>query len=133
MPNKLLFGGWAQPVDAKTAAYSVKERDCGKLFTNRGAGASVTFTLPKITPGLKGFVVEFYVAADQQIVIASSPADTLGVHNDLTADTITIGGASGSRIGNSARVICDGTSYLVISNPSAASAATAVTAVTIAT
>jgi len=131
MPNKLLFGGWAAVVEAKTAAYTVKPRDCGKLFTNRGAGASVTFTLPKIdaVTGLKGVQFEFMTVAAQPIVIASDPADKLVVHADATADTITTAGTIGQHL----RVVSDGTGWLVISDPSAASAATAVTAVTLAT
>ena len=89
----------------------------------------VTFTLPKTSPELNGWSCEFFTAAAQAIVIASAPADTLTVHADLTADTVT----TAATIGQHFTVVCDGTSFLVISDPSAASAATAVTAVTIAT
>jgi hypothetical protein len=129
MPNKLLFGGWAQPVEAKTSAYAVKERDCGKLLTNRGAGASVTFTLPAPRSAITGFWVEFATVAAQPIVVAVSGNDKLIVHADATADTLT----TAATIGQHIKVICDGTGYIVVSNPSAASAATAVTAATIAT
>jgi hypothetical protein len=77
---------------------------------------------------LTGFYVDFYVVASQAIVIASNPVDTLAVHNDLAADTITTAATPGQNL----QVICDGTQWLVISNPSAATTATAVTAVTIA-
>lgn len=126
---KSLFGGWAKPVVAKTAAYTVQESDCGRVFTNRGAVGSVTFTLPKTSPELNGWSCEFFTAAAQAIVIATNPVDTLTVHADLTADTVT----TAATIGQHFTVICDGTSFLVVSDPSAASAATAVTAVTIAT
>lgn len=129
MPNKLLYGSWAQPVEAKTAAYSVKERDGGKLFTNRGASGSVTFTLPSVTSHLKGFWCEFATVAAQAIVISAGGGDKLVVHADATADTVT----TAATIGQHFKVICDGTGWIVVSNPSAASAATAVTAVTIAT
>lgn len=132
MPNKLRFGGWATVVEAKTAAYTVKPRDNGKLFTNRGATGSVTFTLPKLAAGsgnMAGVQFEFFTAAAQAIVIASDPSDSLTVHGDLAADTVT----TAATIGQHFRVVSDGTSWLVISDPSAASAATAVTAVTIAT
>jgi hypothetical protein len=78
---------------------------------------------------LNGWQCEFMTAAAQAIVIATNPADTLTVHGDATADSVT----TAATIGQHLRVICDGTSFLVISDPSAASAATAVTAVTIAT
>jgi hypothetical protein len=129
MPIKSVFGGWGRPVEAKTAAYTVTASDCGKIFTNRGAAGSVTFTLPVVSSELNGWWAEFYVVASQAIVLASNPVDTLGVHNDLAADTVTSAGTPGQHF----QVFCDGTQMLVVSNPSAASAATAVTAVTIAT
>lgn len=126
--NKILFGGWATPVEAKTANYTVKLRDCGKLLTNRGAGGTITFTLPVSAASLKGFSIEFYTVAAQAIVIASSPSDTLVVHADATADSVT----TAATIGQHFKVVFDGTGWLVISNPSAATTATAVTAVTLA-
>lgn len=129
MPIKSLFGGWARPVEAKTTAYTVSPFDIGKMFTNRGAGASVTFTLPPSAADLNGWWAEFATVAAFAIVIASNPADTLIVHADATADTVTSAGT----IGQHFSVFCDGTGMIVRSMPSAASAATAVTAVTIAT
>jgi hypothetical protein len=114
---------------AKTSAYTVVPADCGTFFTNRGASGSVTFTLPKSSAELAGWWCEFYTAAAQAIVLASTPVDTLIVHADLTADTVT----TAATIGQHFKVVCDGTGFIVISDPSAASAATAVTAVTIAT
>lgn len=122
-------GNWAQPVAAKTASYTVVAGDCGKLFTNRGAAGSVTFTLPTSATQLAGWWCEFATVAAQAIVLASAPADTLIVHADATADSVT----TAATIGQHFKVICDGTGMLVVSNPSAASAATAVTAVTLAT
>jgi hypothetical protein len=124
-----LFGGWAQPVEAKTASYTVVPTDIGKLFTNRGAAGSITFTLPLSSTELSGWWCEFATVAAQAIVIASNAVDTLIVHADATADTVT----TAATIGQHFKVICDGTGMLVISNPSAASAGTAVTAVTLAT
>ena len=126
---KSLFGGWAKPVVAKTSAYTVSEFDCGKIFTNRGAVGSVTFTLPKTSPELAGWWCEFFTVAAQAIVIATNPVDTLIVHADATADTVT----TAATIGQHFTVVCDGTGFMLISDPSAASAATAVTAITIAT
>jgi hypothetical protein len=126
---KALGGGWVYPVAAKTGNYTLVATDCGTLFTNRGAGGSVTFTLPVTSASLTGFWAEFATVAAQAIVVASNPTDNLIVHADATADTLTTAGTIGQHI----RVICDGTGWIVESNPSAASAATAVTAVTIAT
>lgn len=117
-----------QIVEAKTTAYTVTDNDYGKLFTNRGASGSVTFTLPTASTANAGCWVEFYTVAAQAIVI-SPPADTLVVHADATADTLTTAGTIGQHL----TVVSDGTGWLTISDPSAASAATAVTAVTLAT
>lgn len=129
--SKILGGGFVTEPVAKTAAYTLTARDNGKIFTNRGASGSVTFTLPKISANnrLKGFVAEFFTVAAQAIVIASDPADSLVVHADAAADSIT----TAATIGQHITVVADGTAWLVISDPSAASAATAVTAVTLAT
>lgn len=131
--SKILGGGFSIEPVAKTASYTLTARDNGKIFTNRGATGTITFTLPKITTGtgsgMKGFNARFFTVAAQAIVIASNPSDTLIVHADATADSVT----TAATIGQHFEVISDGTGWLVISDPSAASAATAVTAVTLAT
>ena len=117
-----------QIVEAKTSAYTVTDSDFGKLLTNRGASASVTFTLPTATAANSGCWVEFYTCAAQPIVLSPATADTLVVHADLTADTLT----TASTIGQHLTTVSDGTGWLVISDPSAATTATAVTAVVLA-
>jgi hypothetical protein len=116
-------------VNVTAASRTLLLTETGTTFTNRGAGAGTTYTLPPTAAQCKGAWFGFYTQAAQAITVASSPADTLTVHADLTADTI----ATGAVIGQHLLVWCDGTSWNVISDPSAASAATAVTAVTIAT
>jgi hypothetical protein len=125
MPIKNLFGGWARPVEAKTASYTVLASDCGKTFTNRGAAGGITFTLPISSAEMNGWWCEFHTCAAQVLTIASNPVDTLIVHADLTADTI----ASAATIGQHFMAKCDGTGMLIQSDPSAATTATAVTAV----
>ena len=129
MPIKSRFGHFVTPVVAKTASYTVLFSDGGTLFTNRGAAGTITFTLPLTSGAGNGYRVEFATVAAQAIVIASSPADTLIVHGDATADSVT----TAATIGQHFTAICDGTGWLVRSMPSAATTATAVTAVTIAT
>jgi hypothetical protein len=126
MPIKNVFGGWGVPVEAKTTAYTVTAADCGKHFSNRAAGGSVTFTLPTPSTEMNGWWCQFSTVAAQAIVL--SLASKLIVHANATASTVTTAGT----IGQNFRVICDGTGYIVQSMPSAASAATAVTALTIA-
>lgn len=115
MPNKLLFGGWAVVTEAKTADYTVKPRDCGKLFTNRGAAGTVIFTLPKIdaVSSMKGFNVEFFTVAAQILRVTSDPSDKLAVTANATADSV----ASAAVIGTHLRVVCDGTGWLVQADP----------------
>lgn len=114
-------------VIAKTGAYQIDPGDNNAIFTNRGAVAGVTFTLPPNAGLSAGWSCEFYTVAAQVLTVASSPTDTLVVHADAGADTI----ATAATIGQHLIVIFDGTGWLVISDPSAASAATAVTAVTL--
>lgn len=111
MPNKLLYGGWAVVPEAKTADYTIKPRDCGKLFTNRGAAGTVVFTLPKINSAntMKGFNVEFFTVAAQIVRVTSDPADSMVVTADAAADSV----ASIAAIGTHFRVVCDGTGWLV--------------------
>ena len=91
MPNVLKYGGWAVVTEAKTADYTIKPRDNGKLFTNRGAAGTVIFTLPKInsTNGLKGVAFEFFTVAAQILRVTSDPADSLVVTADAAADTVS--------------------------------------------
>ena len=129
MSIKSKFGHYPYDVEAKTGDYTVTARDFGKIFTNRGAVATVTFTLPLSGAAFKGAWVEFYTVAAQSIAVATNPADTLIVHADATADSVT----TAATIGQHIKCISDGTGWLLVSDPSAASTATAVTAVTIAT
>lgn len=112
---------------AKAADYQVEAGDNNTIFTNRGAGALVTFTLPSNVGLSPGWSCEFFTVVAFAIKVASSPTDTLIAHGDATFDTIQTAGTIGQHI----EVIFDGTGWLVISDPSAASAATAVTAVTL--
>jgi len=99
-------------ISAKTASYSVRPEDIGKIFTNRGAGGAVTFTLPTVSTIAAGWWCEFFVVADQNVVIASQgSSDNIVTFNDAGADSITISTA-GEIIGASVRVIWDGTSWL---------------------
>lgn len=129
MPIKSVAGGWARPVEAKTASYTVLPSDSGKMFTNRGASGSITLTLPTSGSYLNGWSIDVFVIASQTIVIATATADTLAAHNDLAYDSVTLPATPGQH----ARVFHDGTQFCVIPNPTAATTATAVTAWTLTT
>jgi hypothetical protein len=127
MPNKLLYGGWAVVPEAKTADYTIKPRDCGKIFTNRGATGTVIFTLPKAVANLKGFNVEFFTVAAQILRVSSNPADLMV--STALADASSV--ASIAAIGTHLRVICDGTGWLVEANPGTVSGGLSVQDVTV--
>ena len=113
MAVKTAFGAFTNPIEAKTSAYTVvAPTDCGKLFTNRGAVASVTFTLPDPT-GLTGFWCEFYAVANQNLIVDFGPADKGIAFNDVDADAIAFQTAS-EIVGGHIKVISDGTSWLTI-------------------
>lgn len=109
--NGSTHGGFRRPISAKTAAYTCTVADCGTMFTTRGAGGSVTFTLPAVATS-EGVWYEFYVASDNEVIIAA-PDEDLMAFNDLTADSFSFTQAS-EHIGGCARVVCDGASWLLI-------------------
>ena len=115
MGFKLRYGSPAQDVVAKTADYTIKPRDNGTMFTNRGAAGTVIFTLPKINAqnGLKGVKFDFFTVAAQILRVTSDPADSLVTTADAAADTVS----SIAGIGTHFRVVSDGTSWLVQADP----------------
>jgi len=109
------FGGnetFTALLKAKTAAYTVLVSESGVIFTNRGATASVTFTLPAVTNLPIGFNVTFYGLSAYGFAVASGgSADNIVVQNDATADSITF--TTTSRIiGAACKVVWDGTAWL---------------------
>jgi hypothetical protein len=86
---------------------------CGTLFTTRGAGGAVTFTLPAITgQNMAGLWYEFAGVANQNIGVAAA-AGTVVTFNNAAATSVTASTAGG-KIGAHFRAICDGTSWHVI-------------------
>jgi len=100
-----------QPV-AKTADYTVTLADFSKVFTTRGAGAAVTFTLPAASNDNKGEWVVFISVANQNMTIAGAD-EGLVVFNDLTADSIAYS-SSNEKIGGAFLAFSDGTSWIVL-------------------
>lgn len=108
------MGVHLERIVAKTAAYTVKENEFGTTFTNRGATASVAFTLPAVTSIPSGWWCRFYGVASAGFSIASNGSnDNIVAKNDATADSITCTTAS-LAIGNNILVIFDGTGWLAI-------------------
>ncbi len=61
-------------VEAKTASYTIKAEDTGKVFTNRGSAADLTFTLPTPKAGMHFRFQKAVV--DKDIVINTHAAAT---------------------------------------------------------
>lgn len=118
MANRFLFdddlpgntSGWLEVV-AKAADYTVTAADNNRVFTNQGASALVTFTLPAIAKGLR---YRFYSEDNDGIKITAATADTLVTHNDAAADTIAFS-TTGRNIGAAFEILAnaDGTKWLV--------------------
>lgn len=99
-------------IKAKTAAYTVTSAEDGVLFTNRGATAAITFTLPDTSVGLPvGFTVAFFGVSATGFTVACNPSDKIVTKNDANADSITCTTTS-LIIGAAVRVIWDGIGWL---------------------
>lgn len=113
MPASSRAGGelYQQLIKAKTASYTVTVDENGTLFTNRGATAAITFTLPLNSSTPIGTWFEFYGVSATGFTVASNPADTIVTKNDATADSITMTTTS-LIIGAAVKVVWDGTGWL---------------------
>lgn len=103
----------------------------GMFIIGDCTAAPLTITLPAMDAGLW---YEFYqggaVAASGTLITAAT-AGTLVVFNDVAANSIQIGGATGVTIGGSVRVITDGTKWYSIMQPAFTSAAPATATMTL--
>ena len=99
-------------IENKTADYTLTAADFGKIFTNRGDGDAITFTLPAAT-GNEGEVVWFFSLANYSFTVATAAADTLATVNDLTADSVAFS-TSSKMIGSGFMAVCDGTGWVVV-------------------
>jgi hypothetical protein len=101
-----------QKIVAKTAAYTITAEESGTLFTNRGATAAITFTLPAVTGLPIGTRYEFYGVTNAGYTVASNgSSDNITTKNDLSADSITMTTDS-LAISGALEVIWDGTRWL---------------------
>lgn len=96
--------GWKQVI-AKATDYTVTAADNNTIFTNLGAAALVTFTLPTIAKGLR---YRFYSEDNDGIKITAAVADTLVVHNDAAADTVAFS-TTGRNIGAGFEIFANST------------------------
>ncbi len=78
---------------AKTADYSVKSSDNGKLLTNAGANSAVNFTLPSITNA--GYYYGFLVVAGFQVTVTSAEGNNILWFNNAGASSLSFNTANG--------------------------------------
>jgi len=100
-------------VKAKTADYTLTADENGVLFTNRGASAAITFTLPITSTGLVsiGYRASFFGVSATGYTVTANPSDTMVTLNDAGADSITCTTTS-KIIGARVDVMWDGTGWL---------------------
>ncbi len=113
MPFMGYGGDGFRKIVNKTASYRMVPEDVGTLFTNRGAGGAVTFTLPITTDIVSGWWCEVFacVLAQNLVLATYNSLDDLTTFNDLTADSITFS-TSSEIAGASVRAVWDGTGWL---------------------
>ncbi len=112
LPSKTRAHNFEPSVKAKTADYTVTAEESGVLFTNRGASAAITFTLPAVTALPIGTRYEFFgVSATGFTVASNGSLDNILTLNDIAADSITCTSTS-KIIGASVTVIWDGVKWL---------------------
>lgn len=100
-------GGFFLRTATKTADYTCVRGDSGTIFSTRGAGGAVIFTLPPVG-GCKGWWAIFVAGAAQNLTVTNAVADTLIAFADVAADGLAI---DLNQPGNAILVHCDGTAY----------------------
>lgn len=109
---------------AKTADYTVLERDNHVHFTNAGAAGAVVFTLPATAK--KGLHYKFSVVVDQNVTITAGTADTIIAFNDVAADSLAFS-TSSAKIGGCIEVVGDGAKWIATTQNAGANTITIAT------
>lgn len=99
----------------------------GSIILCGGFSSQATVTLPAVKDGLEYMFYVDAACASGQTVIAAPTTGTLVVFNDVAADSITLGQASGAAIGGGVHVFSNGTKWFTngLISLSSAAAATA--------
>ena len=90
-------------IAAKTASYTIAASEGNRCFTNSGATAGVTFTLPDASPGNVGFHCHFIVETAQSFTIQASGSNSIRIGSALSASH---GSATTSTAGNALHLVC---------------------------
>lgn len=106
-------GHKGSPPVVKTADYTIVTGvdPSGTLFTNRGAGAPVIFTLPPPVPALAGVFYEFEGVADFNFTVSAGAGKAVTFNNAAAASLACV--TAGMKIGAHIRAMCDGVSWLL--------------------
>lgn len=125
-----------QKLSTTATAYTLTaaQYPTGSIFLVGGFSSQATVTLPAVTDGLDYVFYVDAVNASGQTIIAAAATGTLVVFNDVAADSITLGQASGAAVGGGVRVFSNGTKWFthgLVSLSSAAAATATMTSVQI--
>jgi hypothetical protein len=101
------------PIEAKTAAYQITSHDSRKIFTNRAAAGSVTFTLPAAADLKAGIWFDFVKATPgQNVVIALNSNTCVGYVTPFTGTTAVTHSTANER--GSCRLMFDGAAFILM-------------------
>jgi len=87
-------------------AVTVVASDSGVMFVNKYATGNTTYTLPAVADA-GGKMFWFFNAQATKSLVVSAPSNTMFMGNNL----VTTSATSSDACGESAFVICDGSSY----------------------
>jgi hypothetical protein len=101
-------------VVAKTASYTVNPAvdRSGTIFTTRGAGGAITFTLPTPTAALTGWAYSFHNVVAQDLTVSAGTGKGIAFNNAACASLAAT--TTGQEIGAIIDAICDGTSWFLL-------------------
>jgi hypothetical protein len=99
-------------VSALTTNTTLNTTHFNGMITNRGAAGALNHTLPTANAALSGVWFEYWGFADQTQTFTASPADSLVILNDASADSIAFA-SNNQKIGAHSKFVCDGPNWYV--------------------
>lgn len=108
-----MYHGGFRRIVPKTAAYTVKPGfdKSGTLFTTKGAGGAVIFTLPTLGSAQAGTYYEFHNAVDQTMTVTAAAGKAICDGN--AAATSLAASTANHKIGARIRAEWDGAAWLL--------------------
>lgn len=99
-------------VTAKTSNYTVVAADSGTIFTNTGAGGTVTFTLPTSATAGSGWHCWILVTAAQTVAVTANSGELVTLNN--AAATTATWSTSSEKVGVNMWIVCDGAKMICV-------------------